>query len=158
MLEGSDSRIQLPTKPSGINLTPVIDIVFLLIIFFCVVCQFIEAENFAVAVPEDCEFAQEADDDAANMATVTLMRNEDGGYSFAVGAERVESDDYGVLVGRLAERIDARLEGLAEGARVVTLRVDKDICYEQAQFALAAIANSSATNIRLAAKAEDAPR
>ena len=37
------------------NLTPVIDIVFLLILFFLVVCQFIEAENFPVNVPEKNE-------------------------------------------------------------------------------------------------------
>ena len=33
------------------NMTPIIDIVFLLIIFLIVVCQGIDAENFDVAVP-----------------------------------------------------------------------------------------------------------
>ena len=45
-------------ESGSFNMTPIIDIVFLLIIFFLVVCQFIEAENFPVAVPDGCEFAQ----------------------------------------------------------------------------------------------------
>jgi hypothetical protein len=35
--------------------------------------------------------------------------------------------------------------------RVVTLRIDKDIPYAEAQYALAAVAKSTATDIRLAA-------
>jgi len=151
MLNISNRQIRLPDRSAALNLTPVIDIVFLLIIFFCVVCQFIEAENFPVAVPDKCEFAETAETDSSQMTTVTLMKTETGGYSFAVGAERIEETDYSVLVERLARAIDSRLANFPVSARVVTLRVDKDICFDQAQFALAAIANSTATDIRLAA-------
>jgi len=34
--------------------------------------------------------------------------------------------------------------------RVVTLRIDKGICFGEAQYALAAVAQSSATDIQLA--------
>ena len=37
---------------ASFNMTPIIDIVFLLIIFFLVVCRFIEAENFPVVLLE----------------------------------------------------------------------------------------------------------
>ena len=40
------------------SITPMIDVVFLLIIFFLVVCKFIEAENFPVEIPDNCQFAQ----------------------------------------------------------------------------------------------------
>jgi len=40
-----------PDRSGTFNMTPIIDIVFLLIIFFLVVCQFIEAENFRLPSP-----------------------------------------------------------------------------------------------------------
>ena len=70
---------------------------------------------------------------------------------FAVGAEKILFSADSDIVEALAELIDARLKDLPSEARVVTLRVDKDICFSEAQYALAGIASSSATNIRLAA-------
>jgi hypothetical protein len=35
--------------------------------------------------------------------------------------------------------------------KVVTLRIDKDVCFDNAQYALAAIAQSTVPDIRLAA-------
>jgi len=54
------------------NMTPIIDIVFLLIIFFLVVCQFIEAENFPVVVPDNCDNAVPAGPTRPQMTTVTV--------------------------------------------------------------------------------------
>ncbi len=135
----------------GINLTPIIDIVFLLIIFFLVVCQFIEAENFPVAVPEDCRFARGETEPGAQVTTVTVMRTAGHGVGFAVGSQALSpSPDADGLVERLARLIDARLSDLTGKRRVVTLRIDKDICFADAQYALAAIAASSATDVKLA--------
>jgi len=133
------------------NMTPVIDIVFLLIIFFALVFKFIEAENFPVAVPEGCRFAQNEIDSQAALATVTVMKNEAGRSDFAVGAEKVTGADYEEITGRLAGLIDLRLKDLPADKRIVTLRIDKDIPYAEAQYALAAVAKSTATDIRLAA-------
>jgi biopolymer transport protein ExbD len=133
------------------NMTPVIDIVFLLILFFALVFKFIEAENFPVAVPEGCRFAQNEIDSQAALATVTVMKNEAGRSDFAVGAEKVTGADYEEISGRLAGLIDLRLKNLPVDKRVVTLRIDKDIPYAEAQYALAAVAKSTATDIRLAA-------
>jgi biopolymer transport protein ExbD len=137
------------------NVTPIIDIVFLLIIFFLVVCQFIEAENFPVDVPEGCEFAQNDVDEAAHLTTVTVMKGDEGGSEFAVGSEKVSVAGYSELVERLAGLIDARLEDLPAERRIVTLRVDKDICFGEAQYALAGIAASRAAEIQLAALKEE---
>ena len=43
------------------NMTPMIDIVFLLIIFFMLICQFIVQENYRLDVPDDCPNAQITD-------------------------------------------------------------------------------------------------
>jgi len=47
--------------------------------------------------------------------------------------------------------IDIQLEDLPRDRRVVTLRIDKDVCFTEAQYALAGVAASTATDIQLAA-------
>ena len=137
---------------SSFNLTPVIDIVFLLIIFFVLACRFIEAENFPVTIPDGCQFARNETTPGEQVTTLTVM-NRPQSVTFAVGAEEItphDDADVTALVERLAELIDARLGNLPPGSRVVTLRIDKDIPFAKAQYALAAVAQSTATNVRLA--------
>ena len=135
------------------NMTAVIDIVFLLMIFFLVVSQFIGAENFPVAVPDGCEFGQSDPEPGAQVTTLTVTRAADNQVVFAVDAEEVPaSGDAGVpqRISRLAEVIDARLHDITPGNKVVTLRIDRDIPYSLAQYALAAVAQSTATDVKLA--------
>ncbi|MCK4913233.1 MAG: biopolymer transporter ExbD [Planctomycetes bacterium] len=132
------------------NMTPIIDIVFLLIIFFLVVCQFIDAENFPVSVPQNCEFALDDNQPNAQFATVTVMKANDGRVSFAVGAENVSTSDNSKIAGHLAKLLDVRLENLPVDKRIVTLRIDKDVCFSDAQYALSGIAASTATDVRMA--------
>ncbi len=140
-----------PDRSGTFNMTPIIDIVFLLIIFFLVVCQFIEAENFPVAVPDNCEFAQSEPQPRAQVTTVTVMKTTKDGVDFAVGSEKISASGYADIVEKLAQLIDVRLSDLSGDRRVVTLRIDKDVCFAKAQYALAAVAASSATDIQLAA-------
>ena len=137
-------------KSTSFNITPIIDIVFLLIIFFLVVCQFIEAENFPVDVPDDCEFAASVPEPGTQLTTVTVMKTTEGSSIFAVGPEKISTLDYTGMVEDIARLINIRLKHLPSESRVVTLRIDKDICFADAQYALAGIAASSATDIQLA--------
>ena len=139
------------------NMTPIIDIVFLLIIFFMVVCQFIEAENFPVTVPDNCSFAATDPELQAGMTTVTVMKTDDGRVSFAVGAQKIHAADYHRIQEELARLINDSLEKLPPDRRVVILRIDKDISYSHAQYALAALAQSTATDIQIAAVKEKRP-
>ena len=132
------------------NMTPIIDIVFLLIIFFLVVCQFIEAENFPVAVPDECGFAESDLERRGRVTTVTVIRTTEERTDFAVGAEKIAGASYADIVEKLTELIDVRLKDLPADSRVVTLRIDKDVPFAQAQYALAGVAASSATDIQLA--------
>lgn len=135
---------------SSFNMTPIIDIVFLLIIFFMVVSQFIEAENFPVNVPDDCDFAQSDIEHQNQVTTVTVMRTDEEKSKFAVGSEIIDASAPGDIVEQMTSLLNAQLKELPIDERIVTLRVDKDICFQQAQYALAAIAESSATDIKLA--------
>jgi len=139
-------------KASSINMTPVIDIVFQLIIFFVLACRFIEAENFPVTVPDGCQFAREETTPGEQVTTLTVV-NRPQSVTFAVGPQEITpQDDAGIaaVVGKLAQLIDARLGDLPPDKRIVTLRIDKDIPFAKAQYALAAVAQSTATNVRLA--------
>lgn len=133
------------------NMTPIIDIVFLLIIFFMVVCQFIEAENFPVEVPDDCAFAQTNETPGSGITTVTVIKNSnDRISSFAVGSEQVTYSNYDEIAQRLTELIDMRLKDAAANRRIVNLRIDREVEFFEAQYVLAAVAQSSATDIQLA--------
>ena len=131
-------------------MTPVIDMVFLLIVFFSLVFKFIGAENFPVAVPDNCRFAQSEVESQTAMTTVSIVKTDGAMSDFAVGAEKIEGGDYQEISNNLAKLINSRLKGLPAENRIVTLRIDKDISYAEAQFALAGIAQSAATDIRLA--------
>ena len=132
------------------NMTPVIDIVFLLIIFFLVVCQFIESENFPVSVPDGCDFAERLQANQSGVIALTVMKSDGGAVDFAVGSEKVTASSFSDLVTGLIELINFRAGDMPESERVVHLRIDRDICFSEAQCALAAVADSSVTKIRLA--------
>lgn len=142
---------QFRSGVQSFNMTPIIDIVFLLIIFFLVVCQFIEAENFPIVVPDGCEFAQSEPEAGAQLITVTVMKTAKERSCFAVGSEEIAASSYADVVEAIAGLIDVRLKDLPPEGRVVTLRIDKDVCFSEAQYALAGVAASSATDIQLAA-------
>lgn len=149
---------QYRNKPAGksLNMTAVIDIVFLLIIFFLVVSQFIDTEDFPVTVPDGCEFALDDKSDIET-ATLSVVARAEQKATFAVGSKEITPEtnaDLPGIVERLAELIDMRLANLPQESRIVTLRIDKDIPYSHAQYALAAVARSTATDIRIAALTE----
>ena len=129
----------------GFNMTPIIDVVFLLIIFFMLVCQFIVAENYDVIVPDEITSAHDQKDDE-KPTTVTVMLQDDGQVAYAVGSERFDSNTKD-LAEKIAKRIDDRLD---DDNKIVSLRIDKDIDYRHSQYALAGISKSSATKIKMA--------
>ena len=150
MFSSSNSQFRECGNPGSFNMTPVIDIVFLLIVFFMVVCRFIEAENFPVQVPDGCEYARKDAEQKPRVTTVTVLKNSERQCRFVVGAEEISSLGYDDIVGKIANLLDKRLKDLPDNERVVTLRIDRQVCFADAQYALAGIAESIATNIKLA--------
>jgi biopolymer transport protein ExbD len=136
------------------NMTPVIDIVFLLIIFFVVVFQFIGTDDTKVQLPADCIFAESIDEDRPLPATITAGKTEQGGVIFSVGPEKIRTVDKYQLMQMIQKSLDERLRKLPESQRVAVLRIDKNISFADAQYALAAAAESSANRLRLATLAD----
>ena len=139
-------------------MTPIIDIVFLLIIFFMLVCQFIVAENFMVSVPESIVSANSEEDNADKTTTVTVMFDEFENVRYAVGAEIIGAGAEWEIADAIAFEIDRQLHNLPAERRVICLRVDKDVCYRDSQYAIAGISASTATDIKLAAIREKVSR
>ena len=102
-----------------------------------------------MSVPDEAGFAESHAESDGVGATVTVMKTAEDKFEFAVGAEKVEPD-YAELTEKLARLIDARLADLPRDRRVVTLRIDRNVRFAQAQYALAAVAASEATDIQLA--------
>ena len=157
MLLIRSSKLRGSIRSGSFNMTPLIDVVFLPIIFFLVVCRFIEAENFPVAVPDDCESAGSGIETGSAGTTVTVMRTDEGGSVFAVGSERIELSEGSDLTEQIVRLVDISLGNLRSDQRLVTLRVDREVCFSDAQYALAAVAQSSATDIQLAVLRNKAP-
>lgn len=134
------------------DMTPLIDVVFLLIIFFMIVCQFIVAENFEVEVPEDIYSAVQSEDTEHKQAIVTVMFDEQGGIDYAIGSEVISVEDVADIPAMIAEKIDKQSNYLNEEVRVVSLRIDKDIPFKHSQYALAGISQSRATDMKLSVK------
>jgi biopolymer transport protein ExbD len=132
------------------NMTPIIDIVFLLIIFFMLVCQFIVAENFDLTVPDNITSAQPADAARDKTTTVTVMFEQNGNIAYAVGSQIISAPPGEKTTEAIVAAIDTRMQNLPPDKRVVSLRSDKNIPFKNAKYALAAISQSSATDIRWA--------
>jgi biopolymer transport protein ExbD len=144
-------KIIQPSSSDGqFNMTPIIDIVFLLIIFFMIVCQFIVAENFELDVPDNIARADIAELEDRQTTTVTVMKNSNRQIAYAVGAEIVNVTDTDDISEAIAAAIDRQLKELSTDQRVVNLRIDKDITYKHTQHALAGINLSTATDIKMA--------
>jgi biopolymer transport protein ExbD len=145
-------------QTSPLNLTPVIDIVFLLEIFFMLVCQFITAENFEVTVPDEITTSRDLDiNDARQSTTVTVMQVEDNTIRYAVGSEILPDVAIDQYPDRIAEKIDRQLSQLPPQRRLVTLRIDRDMRFEFVKHALLGIAQSSATDIHWAVMRQPTP-
>jgi biopolymer transport protein ExbD len=142
------------TEGLSFNMTPVIDVVFLLIVFFVVVFQFIGAEDTKVQLPADCSFAESIDENRPLPATITASITDRGGITFSVGLEKIQVTDKSRLIQFMQKSLDKRLRNLPESQRVVVLRIDKNISFADAQYALAAAAESSANRLRLATMAD----
>ena len=139
------------------NMTPIIDIVFLLIIFLVVVCGQIDAENFEVSVPDKCRFAQPQADKSMGLITITVVKDiEKKQIIFAVGAEKTNDSLSEDITAWLVKNINRQLKNSPAGIKTICLRIDRDISYFYAQKALAAAAQSTAEKIQLATLKENA--
>lgn len=135
------------------DMTPVIDVVFLLIIFFMLVCQFIVAEAFKVKVPEQIGSAA-APRNKEQIFTLTVTP-EEGKVLYAVEAERLTIANPADIPALIAAAIDEHYRGAPPAeARIVRLRCDSSVAFGQVRPVLEGISKSCATDVDWAARKE----
>ena len=133
-------------EAESFDMTPVIDVVFLLIIFFMLVCQFIAAEQFKVVVPDAIASAQADEVKTRQPLTITVMAENERAVC-AVGSDPLADVAGRDLADLVASAID---ESLAAGDlpdKTVRLRADKAVTFGQVKHILAGIAQSQAETL-----------
>jgi biopolymer transport protein ExbD len=129
---------------------PTIDILFQLVIFFMLACQFAVVEQFPVAVPDECKNSLPQQTGEHKAVMVTVMEGSGGEAAVAVDNEKIGGAGGETMADRLAAVVSEELKKLPEKERVVCLRIAKDIPFAQSQYALKGINESSATSVQLA--------
>jgi biopolymer transport protein ExbD len=130
------------------NMIPTIDILFQLVIFFMLACQFAVVEQFPIPVPDECAYAAPARPDQLSL-TITMARNEAGQVLLAVGSEKITVSHDKDLTDEIIELIneaipDPKMHG------IVCLRIARDMPFAEYQYALKAVAKSNAAEIKMA--------
>lgn len=129
------------------DMTPIIDVVFLLIIFFMLVCQFIAAEQFEVQVPDAISSAQQQETDQPGLLTISVLPDSDRGVIVAIGSEKLASvtgEDLAMLV---ESAVNEAISSHPAPDKTVRLRCDKSVSFGQVKYILAGISRSHAEMI-----------
>ncbi len=137
-------------RDTQFNMTAMIDIVFLLIIFFMLVCQFITRENYQLILPDACPAALVPDTPDENAVTVSVFRDaKENQLTYAVRGRTFTQTEHQQIVTDLANEI--RSETARKKQAVVHLRAHADLGYIEVQTALEALARAGVQRVQLAA-------
>jgi len=138
------SKVARTTWQGRLNLTPLIDIVFQLIVFFLLVSQVVSAEREPMHLPVPVG-SQAREKECTDRLVINLFADADG----KVGRIKVNArvvPDLSALVGVLLAQRSAFSES---GTRVI-LRADRRICFDQIEPVLKALSNASVGSLEIA--------
>ena len=149
------------------NLTPLIDVVFILITFFMLICRSIGRENYKLELPDDCVTAVITEESEQNAITVsvfesTTLNEPDPLVLYAIRDQQydLQSDRFGddpyQLIQSMSEQLTREVQ--LKGDSLVYLRADKNMTYYQVQNALLALARAEIKTVHLAAYRTAQPR
>ena len=150
------------------NLTPMIDVVFILITFFMLICRTIGQENYKMTIPDECAEAVLPEQSEEQAFTVSVFFSSPSPASagaeatglepapvYAVRAEVFDPKheayqaNPALLIADMAKQISQAAQ--KKEAEMVHLRADKNLTYGQVQQALQALAQAKIQTVRLAA-------
>ncbi len=138
-------------RPIHINMTSMVDIVFLLIIFFVMVSSFISAENLRVDLPDPDESVAES---AEIPDRVVLNCEFIGGW---VGSKSSVRYHLGPILLDSVKELEARLAAVRQDRPdvQVLVRADRRVRYKLIRDAMAAIARAGIKEMNIVAEIED---
>ncbi|MCI0499533.1 MAG: biopolymer transporter ExbD [Planctomycetales bacterium] len=141
-------------EAASFDMTPVIDVVFQLIIFFMLVSQFIAAEQFKVRVPDQIKTARQQEAVEKVPLTITVLPAPEGKVRCAVGDEKLAPLQGKDLTRLICSAVDESLTRHPASGNTVRLRCDKSIAFGQVKYILSGIAQSRAENLDWAVQSE----
>ncbi|ARN57521.1 biopolymer transporter ExbD [Sedimentisphaera salicampi] len=128
------------------NITAIIDIIFILIIFLLFLGQFIASENYPVEVPE--QMHKSVADEGAKPGEVVLnvMREDDGTIMCIFQDSKLALEPGRGTVLELETMINRGIE-LLHGEALINLRMDRGLVFSEYRPVITAIANSNASEM-----------
>jgi biopolymer transport protein ExbD len=129
------------------DMTPIIDVVFLLIIFFMLVAQFIVAEQYKVSVPDEITTAQARDSEKKLPLTITVMPNKNKGIVCAIGTEKMAPVEGKDMKSLITSVINDYLAEHEPAEKTVRLRCDRSVPFGQVKYILSGISQSRVENL-----------
>lgn len=129
------------------DMTPIIDVVFLLIIFFMLVAQFIVAEQYKVKVPGEIATAHTQDTEEDRPLTITVMPDQEQGVVCVVGSEKLASVQSKDMKSLITSVINDYLNDHKQADKTVRLRCDRSVPFGQVKYILSGISQSRAENL-----------
>jgi biopolymer transport protein ExbD len=109
----------------GFNMTPMIDVVFLLIIFFLVSSHMAKQEvELELNLPE-AGSGQRPDEDDIRRVVVNVLPEQDAAPRIVVGGRQIAAEELGRLIGFESERSTGHLE--------VRIRADRTVPYRMVE-------------------------
>lgn len=121
------------------NLTPMIDVTFLLIVFFVLVSQIVEVENVEMNLPEPIEALTEPTGEEQRAVINVVPGQTDSIEGYRVGTNQFPGGAEGVEA--LTEHLTAMF--LANPDIAVNLRADRRTHYRWVQPAMQAVVNAA---------------
>ena len=132
------ARLGKPSSTINTNMTPMIDVTFLLIVFFVVVSQIVDRDTVSMDLPSP-DHAVSGVPQEPEHVTVNLVPIPDGNIEkIVVGGHTIARD----AMDELTEIVKTRLLG---GAIDVYLRADRSTKYEHIHQVIEAIRNVGST-------------
>lgn len=146
-------RTRYASRPIGVNMTPMIDVVFLLIIFFMVVSQVVSSETQQIDLPKP-DASQARDFAGQRKTTVTLIGDGTG----TIAQRKVGPDIVADNAEMIARLMHAERTAAITGQVVhVVLRADRTIAFRHVRQIIAGIAQANLTLMDIAAEADVGP-
>jgi biopolymer transport protein ExbD len=137
-----------------------IDVVFLLIIFFMLICQYIVRENYKLVIPDDCPAALVPDHLDRNAITVSVVPRPDTSQTnpdvlYAVRTKEFDprQQNYDQQPEQLIDDMARQIATEAQRKQnaLIYLRADKNLSYGDVQKALLALSQARIQKVQLAA-------
>jgi len=166
------SLLRSPSE-AQFNMTAMIDVVFLLIIFFMLICRFIGQENYELVIPDDCANAMAAEHSDRNAVTISVFARSSevsrgvqadhsatgpsspAGVVYAVRsvlydlASPLYQNDPQQMFSDMSDEIVR--QAARKNNRLVHLRAGKELTYGQVQEVLLALSQAGIKKVQLAA-------